>query len=328
MKKLMMSQYSKEAFCVLLCALLLFLCGCGATKEPQGTVSAPMCQTFDGYTMELQSAVAEGYTTCVTFALTAPENVDLSGVLDLRTEERLSFRQLTATPEGSSMPANLSYHVCDDGDGENNTLCVVLDITPILAQGQEASGKTCRISFREIVLWGYDHAYEEELRAGKYAGQAGFFLTPEESDRVHPQTVLASGTWEFEATPVQAEIHEAELLPKPILTKAQVIRTGANEYEPVETIEDVTLTSIRLTSSGITVDFQKPLPTETFEGLYLDIAGREYGDICLMMKNGTKIVLFQPESAKETALLTTDSFVDLQQVDHLQLCDGTQITVQ
>lgn len=288
-------------------------------------------QTYDGYTMELKSTISEQHSAYVTFGLTAPENVDLSPAWAPGAEELLSFEGLLAVPTGSDLPANLSYEAVDDGDGRNNTLNVVLRVDPLILQGQEpafGTGKTCEIQFKGVVRWSYDREYEQELLRTKYAGQTDYMLTPEESSRVHPKTILASGEWKFEIELNEADVETMELLPAPIPTKVLVIRTGESEYNVEEGVEDVNLTSIQLHPMGLTIAFEKPEPVEKFDCIYVDAEQFSAdGTIFLMMKDGTKIAFFQSEGAKETAVLKADSPIVLKEANYLQLSDGTKITI-
>lgn len=341
-------------------AVLLLLAGCaafawhwyesyfsGKRQEPLSgsqvdyigshTQEHQMSQTCDGYTLELKSTMSESNSAFVTFGLTAPEDVDLSGVLDIRTEERLSFPKMLATPNGSKLPADLSYDVVDNGDGKKNTLNIVLRITPTVMPGEESPfgpGKTCLITFKDIVKWGYDREYEQELLTTKYAGQTDIMYTPEESERLHPQTVLVSGDWSFEVEMREADTNELVLLDSPLSTKVLVVRTGSNEFEPIDCIEDVTLTSIRVTPLSVEITFDRPEPWDTFECVYADAtmavpapgsSSAEYNSVVMVLKDGTRIDLFQEDGAKETAVLRADSPIVLSEVDYLQMSDGTKV---
>lgn len=333
------------AFIVAISTALVLLDGC--TDKHQNPLSNsqiddsishtqeyPTRQTQGGYTLELKSTTTESNTAFATFRLTAPEEVDLSNVLDIHTEERLSFPGLLATPRGSKLPADLSYKTLDDGDGRNNTLDIVLRITPITShKSDSASGseKSCVIVFRDIVKWGYDREYEQELLSTKYAGQTGYLLDPEESKRLHPQMLLVSGNWYFEIEWNEANTSELELLESPISTKVLVVRSGTEEYETVDSMEDVTLSSIRIRPPFIEVSFEHPEPYDTFECVYLDAAmfmpaaGTDFNNIILVLKDGTKVELFQEDRAKGTAVLRMDRPIVLSEVDYLQMSDGTMI---
>lgn len=80
--------------------------------------------------------------------------------------------------------------------------------------------------------WGYDREYKQELLSTKYADQADYILDSEESNLVHPQTLLVAGDWKFEIELDLLDTETIELLSLPVSTNVFVIRIGASEYEP------------------------------------------------------------------------------------------------
>lgn len=296
-----------------------------------------LSQTYDGYTMELQSVVCKSTLIQLTFRLTAPENVDISAVFAPDSKEWIAFQEIAVLLANSNSPENLTYELVDDGDGKNNTLNVVITILPTVYQAEELAsgrGETCEIEFTGIVSWGYDRKYEHELLLEKYPEKQDYILTPEESNRVHPQTLLVSGNWKFEVKLPKIEIENTELLSAPISTEVMVVRIGASEYKTVETVENVKLTSIQLSASGVTVAFEKPEPIEKFDCIYVNVAqfsAAPYVDasedeaVFLMKKDGTRIDFFQSLGAKETAFLQAESTIVPAEVDYLQMSDGTKI---
>lgn len=296
-----------------------------------------LSQTYNGYTMELQSTIYKNSSINLTFRLTAPENIDISEVFAPNSKEWISFQGLVVLLEDGNSPESLTFELVDDGDGKNNTLNVVLTIVPTECQVDEVTsrrGETCKIEFTGIVSWGYDRDYEQELLFEKYAEKKDYILSPEESNRVHPQTILALGNWKFEVTLPKAEKDNMELLSAPISTKVMVVRVGASEYETVETVENVILTSIQMCSSGVAVVFEKPEPIEKFDCIYVNVAqfsAAPYVDagedeaVFLVTKDGTRIDFFQSDGAKEMAFLQSESLIVLAEVDYLQMSDGTKI---
>ena len=295
-------------------------------------------QTCDGFTLSLKSTVSESNSIYATFGLEAPEAVDLSGVLSIQTGEKLSFPGLLATT-GNAMAANVSCDVADDGDGRNNTINVVLKIDPVVQKGEESpfsTSQNCRIEFRDIVKWGYDREREQFLAETKYAGQQGYLLTPEEAAQIHPQSLLVSGSWFFDIPLTQAEVGELELLTSPVVTTSLVIRSESEEFE-TESLEEVKITSIRVHPLYMEVHFEPAAPTDTIMGVFLDATlyvvssdstDGNYQQIYMSMRDGTQIPFFQPEGAKETAILNADSPILLSEIACLNLSDGTKIKVQ
>lgn len=348
-------QFQKRAILItIFTTIVLFLSGCSAddvtyfSQNCQETQSASQTQNvnsneqenqqstaIDGYVIELKSLKSESNSFYVTFALTAPDDVDLSSVWDASSEERLIFRKLLAMQTSSNLPADLSYNIVDDGDNRNNTLNLILRIDPIVDQ-KNAAKDTYKITFSDIIKQGYNRAYEQELLSTKYFGQNDYLLEQEEASLVHPQTLLASGEWEFEVELETEGIQELELLRSPINTNVLVVRLGASEYETEDSIESITLTSVLLDSSGLTIAFEKPEPIEKFDCMYLNTAqfatipGVEVSNnetIFVMMKDGTKIYFFQALGAKETAFLRANRSIALSEVVYLQLSDGTRLSI-
>ena len=294
-------------------AALILLTGCAAfpqhsdqSQEPlsgQQTEDIGQNGEQDGFSLELKSVVYESYTAYATFGLTAPEDRDFSDVLDGHSNASLGFSGLQ-----TDIPANVSYEVLDDGDGKNNTLKIVVTIQPVIEQGAPSafgSGKTCEIVFSDVV---YNRENEKEL--------------------------LASGQWKFVIELAKADSGELELLDSPVSTKVWVSRTGASEAEWMDAIEDVTLTSIRITPLHVEVSFEIPEPSDSFVGVFIDAAafapppgtdGADYENIAIVMKDGTEISLFQSMGAKDVAILTADSPIVLEEVDGLRMSDGTRI---
>lgn len=294
-------------------AVLILLTGCAAfpRRSDQGQEPLSSQQTEDigqngeqnGFSLELKSVVSESCTAYATFGLTAPEDIDFSDVLDGHSNGSLGFSDLQA-----DIPANVSYEVLDDGDGKSNTLRIVVTIQPVMAQGAPSafgSGKTCEIVFSDVV---YHRENEKEL--------------------------LASGQWKFVIELAEADSGELELLDSPVSAKVWVSRTGASESEGMDAIEDVTLTSVRITPLHVEVSFEMPEPADSFVGVFIDGAafapppgtdGADYENIAIVMKDGTEISLFQSMGAKDVAILTASSPIVLDEVDCLRMSDGTRI---
>ena len=294
-------------------AALILLTGCAAFprhsdqgQEPlfsQQTENIGQNGEQGGFSMELKSVVYESYTAYATFGLTAPEDRDFSDVLDSHSNVSLGFSDCQ-----TDIPANVSYEVLDDEDGKRNTLKIVVSIQPIIRQGAPSafgSGKTCEIVFSDVV---YNQENEKEL--------------------------LASGQWKFVIELAKADSGELELLDSPVSTKVWVSRTGVSESEGMDAIEEVTLTSVRITPLHVDVSFEMPEPSGSFVGVFIDAAafapppgtdGADYENIAIVMKDGTEISLFQSMGAKDVAILTADSPIVLEEVDCLRMSDSTRI---
>lgn len=291
-------------------------------------------QTQAGYTLEYKSAITDGTKIFAFFRFIAPEEIDLSSIPDTHSGEKLSFPGLSASLGENSYSPDISCKALSDSDNKNNTLDLVVRITPVALTDTESAldpTRKCMIVFRNIVKLGYDSKYEQELLSTKYAGQTNCLFTPEESERLHPKTLLASGTWTFEIELDEPSPGGMELLECSFSTKALVIRSGSHQYEAVESIEDITITSIYIRPLVVEISFLRPEPFDTFECIYLNAAMFSndeetiYNDIIFVLNDGTKIALFQANGATESVILEPDRPIILTEVDYLLLPDGTKI---
>ena len=153
-------------------------------------------------------------------------------------------------------------------------------------------------------------------------------------NRGNEKELLASGQWKFVIELAEADSGELELLDSPVSTKVWVSRTGASESEGMDAIEEVTLTSVRITPLHVEVSFEMPEPSDSFVGVFIDAAAfapppgtdvADYENIAIVMKDGAEISLFQSMGAKDVAILTADSPIVLEEVDCLRVSDGTRI---
>lgn len=303
--------------------------------------SNTQAQTHGGYTVSLETAISDGNIAYLTFGITAPEGVDLSQYLAGKDNPSIVWGKMYATvAENESYAQSMGISYCDDGDGKDNTVYMVLTIEPNLEQQPDltfGSEMQWKIVLEDITEWGYDKEYEQELLSTKYAGQTDYMFTDEESARIRPFTTLAEGTWEFQVTLDFADLEQLELLTAPIQTKGVVTWKGEGEgifYETYHQVENITITSVRLYSLGVSIDLVQPTPEDQNLGVCLNLS--EYSSsldvdvsedeaIFVMLKDGTRIDFWQFESARTTAYLRADSPIAMEEVDYLQLSDGTQL---
>ena len=129
-----------------------------------------------------------------------------------------------------------------------------------------------------------------------------------------------------------------ELLSSPICVEVMVVRlkSAENEIETVESVEQVTFTSVQLASHEITVVYEKPEPLDRYDCIYVNaaqFAGAPYveadGDrpVCAEMKDGTQINFFQYMGGKDKSVLPPDKPLVLEDIDYLQFYDGTRVYV-
>lgn len=282
-------------------------------QENAQDFSDSQSQTHGGYTVALESAISDGNIAYLTLGITAPEDVDLTQYLPGEENPSLVWAELYATPveeEGYAQSIETAY--CEDGDGKDNTIYMVLTIEPNLEQQANLTfgpDMEWKIVLADIAEWGLDVNY------------------------------LARGTWEFRVTLDFADLKRAELLTAPMVTKGIVCWKGEGAgifSEAHYTIEDVTITSLRLCSLGVIVELEQPQPEDQSLGVMLNLAEQssslevavsEGEAFFVQLKDGTRVDFWQTGFAHATAYLRADSPLVLEEVDFVQLSDGQQIKV-
>lgn len=129
-------------------------------------------------------------------------------------------------------------------------------------------------------------------------------------------------------------IENIELLSSQTTTEAVVVRIGNTEFETVEAIEAVTLTSAVINRAGLTIEFIQPPPLDSFDCVYLNMAqfyNVPYIDVDISeniyatMKDGTKIEFFQTMGGKTSIHLTPEQYIELHNLVSITLADGTEL---
>ena len=310
-------------------------------------------QTYNGYTIEFDSALSEGNWAYVTFKITAPENVDFTSVLEENSQENIFLDDLTARFQENALPSDLSYDVVEDNDGQKNTLHIVLKINTVIISDAEPNDEKlpCTISFSGITHRGYDEEVQKDLLREKYPDNwqtvTDYILDGEEGGKVgliHPTTVLADGNWRFqvELSVKTGKASSLELIEQPVSTIALAMRQGKNEYEEVWRIEPIIVHSVVMDSLGLTVRFEPSEPLPDTDSMFLSPAEYEGSpmlalvgnpeissdqELYLMMKDGTKITLFQGKSARDEAVFSADSPIIQEDIKYLHFPDGKKIEI-
>lgn len=154
-----------------------------------------------------------------------------------------------------------------------------------------------------------------------------------------PQVVTTAQTEIFSATEdTKPNKEPIELLSTPIRVEVMVVRLKSvdNAYETFESVEQILFTSVLLDSSGITVVYEKPVPLDRYDCIYVNVAqfaGAPYVEadedrpVCAVMKDGTQINFFQYEGGKDISVVRADRSLVLDDIDYLQFYDGTRLFV-
>lgn len=244
----------------------------------------PQEATQNGYTLKLKSVETDGYVAQILIGITAPEDIVLS------TEKPLHFANWRGmlVPADGSEAAFGPVNTLDDGDGKANTIDVLLtqSVTAKNTDAPFAAGSTWTLYLVDLVYSSTDET-------------------------------LTEGEWQFPISfgADNCDDRELELLTSPILMKAG---TGWLP-DGTDVVMEFPVSSFKLRkfSSKIVRDTAAETEEQRAES-YTDFYGWNGHFICVVMKDGTRIELWDQEN---------DSAIDLTQVDYVLLPDGTKLPV-
>jgi len=266
------------------------------------TVDVGMKQTRNGYTLTLDSAVTDGKLAYFRFLLTAQEGTKLDAdwyganygttMLNEAGENFLSG-------EGSGA-GGMRWITEPEGRQEDRVWLLL---------------ETDRSFFGDAIPLS-DHIWTVYI----YGLKAGY---PQEDLGLRYET-LAEGCWEFQIRFPEGCERELELIREPVTTSC-VLDTGRTIdmeagviYVTTEACP-VQITSFRLRALTAELTFAYPEKDQ--------INGR-FGDIYVVMKDGTKIRLTDNSVMPNFLSYTLEAPVDLDQADHILFPDGTTIPVE
>ncbi len=244
----------------------------------------PQEATQNGYTLEVKSVETDGYVAQILIGITAPEDIVLS------TEKPLHFANWRGmlVPADGSEAAFGPVNTLDDGDGKANTIDVLLtqSVTAKNTDAPFAAGSTWTLYLVDLVYSSTDET-------------------------------LTEGEWQFPISfgADNCDDRELELLTSPILMKAG---TGWLP-DGTDVVMEFPVSSFKLRkfSSKIVRDTAAETEEQRAES-YTDFYMWNGHFICVVMKDGTRIELWDQEN---------DSAIDLTQVDYVLLPDGTKLPV-
>lgn len=244
----------------------------------------PQKATQNGYTLEVKSVETDGYVAQILIGITAPEDIVLS------TEKPLHFANWRGmlVPADGSEAAFGPVNTLDDGDGKANTIDVLLtqSVTAKNTDAPFAAGSTWTLYLVDLVYSSTDET-------------------------------LTEGEWQFPISfgADNCDDRELELLTSPILMKAG---TGWLP-DGTDVVMEFPVSSFKLRkfSNKIVRDTAAETEEQRAES-YTDFYRWNGHFICVVMKDGTRIELWDQEN---------DSAIDLTQVDYVLLPDGTKLPV-
>lgn len=263
-----------------------------ATREDVANQpAASNAVTQNGYTVELKSVETDGWVARITMHITAPEGTIISH----------NPREGFANQSYSVKPGNFNNFNPVEGrdvggsgawnpQEDNDGLDNTQDIVLIARRTMEDGSAP----FGPGKVW---KVRFEDLE----------FSYWDSGNSTSVEEILAEGEWEFEITfgEENGDYREIELLREPVATKA----AGGFYPDGRDAEEDVEITSFKLRKFSTSIEHNGED--------YLDFTWMNGKCMCAVMKDGSCIeiggILYTP--------------IDLDQVDYVQLVDGTKLTV-
>lgn len=282
-------------------------------------------QSYNGFTVELKSAISDGKIAYITLGLTAPEDVYLNKtVIEGYSEDKpvIRFRNYDGEDKGEFLyPASgqlvwgsRGSYTVEDNDGLDNTQDLLITLEPSYNEEDGnplAPGTVWNIHIDEIVAGYVNEAYRKVLDE-KYAG-TNTLIPGEEAAKLYPEVVLAEGDWNFEITFADSKLDCIELVSEPVTTLACVgmKADGTNVYE------DVQITSCKLRSLSVSLNYDRDYGVE-FTNNWDRL-------VYVVMKDGSRIRLNESGYFGDGLSLIAETPIILDEVSHILLADGTEI---
>lgn len=273
----------------------------------QNEQSIAESQTQNGWTVELRSAISDGMKGYIMLGVTAPEDVNLEEMPekseyygpgnDFLPKDPDAVLTCSAYPD-ASVVANIGANWLADGDGRDNTVNYVIDVSPDAEFADFDPFSTEALWHIHIV--NFVHGFPE-------------------------QEPLTEGVWDFDFT-FENDKTEIELLTKPMKTKALALPGDGTEVDA-----EVTMTSVVLRPFGITVSYG-----DASDGLDYARTSVSIGELTTgrspwfaVMKDGSKMQLRYGggNPVVRNCLLEAQAPIVLENVDYILLSDGTKLTI-
>ena len=278
-------------------------------------------QTYNGWSVELRSAITDGTKGLIILGVTAPEGTDLApvyggdGTLISRLDMVGQWDKPIVYPDGCEEDV-ITWFFMDDGDGKKNTENFVIEVQPKPGEDSRTPfdpDAAWKLNLSDVVRITTDvellNAISDELGQYCYEGD------------VNTTEVLLDASWEFRFSfrPETAEEASRELLATPVTTKGQVYkRYGDGDGEYAYVLDEITVTSIKLNALSVTISYE-------FTGLYPAFEW-DRSHVYAVMKDGTEIMLEDNWSRWDGYnVLKARSPIVVDEIDHIRLADGTLI---
>lgn len=247
--------------------------------------------TQDGYTIELKEVNTDGVLGYFTIGITAPEGMDI--VNNPREPGRPyylyqgGFRDLQPL-QGEMAGGSGGWYPKEDGDGRNNTQDFVIELNCDMADGSKPFAVGS--SWQLTIEDLVDSYYDRE-----------------KMDTV--TNVLAQGDWQWEYTigEEDGDFREIELLTEPITAKACI----GWKSNGADVLEETKLTSVVLRKYSMDIQCDRDNASFSFTG----------NTVKAVMQDGSTVEFL------ENSHYAAQEPIDLDQVDHILLPDGTKLMI-
>lgn len=281
-------------------------------------------QTQNGYTISVKSVITDGRIAYITMGITAPEDVVLS-----KTEipgyspdkpnimPRDHFNGLFTPESGDARMGYMSLETAEDHDGLDNTQNWVLMTEVDCAEDSAlpfAPGTVWNLHIEDLIATYHDLEAQKALDE-KYGGGDYFSFIEQDGINPYPEVTLATGKWDFKIKFDDCDTRTVNLAEKPVTAKVSIAGQFINEPEGYENLE---ITSFVLSSLSATVS----VDTDRIPTLE-DYATNT--SVYAVMKDGTQIELMGRSHSPGWEKLQAKSPINLDNVDHVILTDGTKL---
>lgn len=204
----------------------------------------------------------------------------------------------------------------EDGDGLDYTQDLLLTVEAEMENGEQpfAPDRVWKLCIKNLTAT-YSNLEAQKALDEKYGGEYCVF-TEEEGMDPYPEVVLAEGAWDYDIRFSDTGARSAQLIRTPVT--ASVLISGRRIDEP-DTWQEVPITSFILNSLSATVE----VDTDSIPELQ-DYKNGKY--VYAVMKDGSQVQLETRSSDGPGRLkLAAARPIDLDQVDHVLLADGTKL---
>lgn len=270
-----------------------------ATQEDvKNQPAASNAATQDGYTVELKSVETDGWLARVTVGITAPEGTvisrnphDGSGYYNIGSTNYDSF-----TPAvGKEVGTNGGWNSREDNDGLDNTHDLVLGTLVAMEDGSAPFGPG--------TVW---KVHFEDLEGTYWDNEMSTLATD----------FLAEGEWNFEITFDEAngDFREIEFVREPI-TMSGITGWKADGTDVFNEVE-VTSFTLHAMSAAIQYHYDANVDFTRYDM-----------PMYAVMKDGSQVQLQVTGGNTGITWYVLEKTIDVDQVDHVILMDGTRLEV-